>query len=473
MSLRVNLKLKLSKIIKRITVKYNTFEKATYDEYLIASLVLRSKSEDEAFKYIDEITGAGSLNPHFKRLYEDISSFSKEQLERIMENSMFPVLKIDDSNRYDYYPQLNISVFQKRIYEGDIAERKNLAELLYIKEEIIDLKVQNVKALDKPEPYYVEFANDGNIAVRLLDKNVSIPSELFESLLTIELDSIAKYKGTVHNKVDGAGWNILNNSVVNNLFSTNNFYYDDNGDHLFIRNENIRRTEVAKMSGLYIYRESVIPYEGNIKLCEKVLDVISRNNNFSMFKPQLFVKLLRNIEDYKSVEYINSYFAATAASREIAMLVIELLKRGVLSGWGVKVLDGIMKHCSKDEYSLVYRANPNVGFTINQLILVDRNLLTEAHRKEVDDYYANLNKMKATIRDITGEITVSGLRENVKKLTSDEQTKRFSKLCNGLIGHVNKDLENAGLNETEQWLKEALELRELGTVMKRKLEKIS
>ena len=225
MSLRVNLKLKLSKIIKRITVKYNTFEKATYDEYLIASLVLRSKSEDEAFKYIDEITGAGSLNPHFKRLYEDISSFSKEQLERIMENSMFPVLKIDDSNRYDYYPQLNISVFQKRIYEGDIAERKNLAELLYIKEEIIDLKVQNVKALDKPEPYYVEFANDGNIAVRLLDKNVSIPSELFESLLTIELDSIAKYKGTVHNKVDGAGWNILNNSVVNNLFSTNNFIW--------------------------------------------------------------------------------------------------------------------------------------------------------------------------------------------------------------------------------------------------------
>ncbi len=49
-----------------------------------------------------------------------------------------------------------------------------------------------------------------------------------------------------------------------------------------------------------------------------------------------------------------------------------------------------MKYCSKDEYSLVYRANPGVGFTINQLILVDRNLLTEAHRKEVDDYYAIL-----------------------------------------------------------------------------------
>ena len=134
MSLRVNLKLKLSKVIKKITVKYNTFEKAAYDEYLIASLVLHSKSEDEAFKYIDEITGAGSLNPHFKKLYKDISAFSKEQLERIMANSMFPVLKIDDRNRYDYYPQLNISVFNKRIYDGDIAERRNLSELLYIKD---------------------------------------------------------------------------------------------------------------------------------------------------------------------------------------------------------------------------------------------------------------------------------------------------------------------------------------------------
>lgn len=469
MSLRVNLKLKLSKIIKRITVKYNTFEKATYDEYLIASIVLRSKSEDEAFKYIDEITGAGSLNPHFKRLYEDISSFSKEQLERIMENSMFPVLKIDDSNRYDYYPQLNISVFQKRIYEGDIAERNNLAELLYIKEEIIDLKVQNVKALDKPEPYYVEFSNDGNIAVSLLGKNVNIPSELFESLLTIELDSIAKYKGTVHNKVDGTGWNILNNSVVNNLFSTNNFYYDDNGDHLFIRNENIRRTEVAKMSGLYIYRESVIPYEGNIKLCEKVLDVISRNNNFSMFKPQLFVKLLRNIEDYKAVEYINSYLINIFNSKEIAMLAIQLLRKGVLDGWEATVLNKILKCCSKEEYSLIYRANSNVDFTINQLICVDKNLLTEEHKKQVDEYYANLNKMKTTIREIIGEVTVKGLRENVKKLTADDKTKRFSKLCNNLIGHVSKDLDTVGLNETEQWLKDALELKELSIEMQRRL----
>lgn len=469
MSLRVNLKLKLSKIVKRITVKYNTFEKATYDEYLIASLVLRSKSEDEAYGYIDEITGSGSLNSHFKRLYKEIASLSKEQLEKIMENSMFPVLKIDDSNRYDYYPQLNVSVFQKRIYEGDVAERKNLPELLYIKEKIIDLKVQDMRTLDKPEPYFIEFGDDGNIAIRLLDKNMKIDSSLFESLLTIDLDSIGKYTGTIHNKADGVGWNTLNNSVVNNLFSTNNFYYDENGDHLMIRNENVRRTEVAKMSGLYIYRESTLIYDGNVKLCEKVLSIISEKRNFAMFKPQLFVKLLKNIADYNAVEYINSYLINISDSKEIAMLAIQLLRKGILDGWEATVLNKILKCCSKEEYSLIYHANSNVDFTINQLICVDKNLLTEEHKKQVDEYYANLNKMKMTIREIIGEVTVKGLRENVKKLTADDKTKRFSKLCNNLIGHVSKDLDTVGLNETEQWLKDALELKELSIEMQRRL----
>ena len=39
-------KLKLSKQRKKITIKYNTFEKATYDEYLVCALALRTLSEE-------------------------------------------------------------------------------------------------------------------------------------------------------------------------------------------------------------------------------------------------------------------------------------------------------------------------------------------------------------------------------------------------------------------------------------------
>ncbi len=469
MSLRVNLKLKLSKTVKKITVKYNTFEKATYDQYLITSLILRSASKQEAFAYIDDITGVGSLNAHFKRLYEEISILKTEQQEKILQNSMYPILKIDDSNRYDFYPQLNVSVFHDRVYDGDIAKRENLQDLLYIKEDILDLQVNDMKISEKPEPYNVEFGNNGSICVTMRDKKVNIDSALFESVLDVELDSISKYEGTIHNGVDGAGWSILNNSTVNNLFSNNNYFYDAQGDHLQIRNENIRKTEIAKMSGLYIYRESLISYDKNDKLCEKVLDVVCQNYAFSVFKPQFFVKLLQNLDEHNAVEFLNLYFDNKCDTKEMELFVVQLLKKGYLIGWSAVVLKAVLKHCTKEEYSLLYRANLNIGFSINQLIAVDKGLLNAEHKKQVEDYYTNLNSMKATIKDITGDITVSGLRENVKKLTSDEKTKRFSKLCNNLIGHVSKGLETAGWAETEQWLKDALELKELAVDMRRRL----
>jgi hypothetical protein len=158
MSLQVSLKLKLSKQIKKIKVKYNTFEKATYDEYLMASLALRSfesipktsaigrlfdslggfKKQDErdqlVFEYIEDITGEGSLNAHFKNIYNRLKSFSKEQLNKIMESSMIPTLKIDEKKRYEYYPQLNISIFERKIYQGDLGEYSDLQEIIMIQE---------------------------------------------------------------------------------------------------------------------------------------------------------------------------------------------------------------------------------------------------------------------------------------------------------------------------------------------------
>ena len=61
---QINLKLSLRKIKYIIKVSYNTFEKATYDQYLMASLALRSKDEQSAYHYIADIPGAGSLNAH-------------------------------------------------------------------------------------------------------------------------------------------------------------------------------------------------------------------------------------------------------------------------------------------------------------------------------------------------------------------------------------------------------------------------
>ena len=161
MSLQVSLKLKLSKQIKKIKVKYNTFEKATYDEYLICSLALRTANdknqEKTVFEYIDDITGEGSLNKHFINIYARVKTFSEEQLSKIMANSMIPSLKLDEKNRYEYYPQLNVSVFNKKIYHGDLGAYTNLTQIIMINEEIFVMSVEKVREDTKPEQYSVNF----------------------------------------------------------------------------------------------------------------------------------------------------------------------------------------------------------------------------------------------------------------------------------------------------------------------------
>ena len=156
MSLQVNLKLKLVRIPKTICVKYNTYERATYDQYLVASIALRTHRDQKvAEKYIDEITGAGSLNGHFKSLYQSVSKFTEEQLQNIMSNSMFPVLKVDKNNSYLYYPQINISVFRNKVYSGDFGEYSNVCDYLMIHEEIIEKNVECKKEVSTPDPYFV------------------------------------------------------------------------------------------------------------------------------------------------------------------------------------------------------------------------------------------------------------------------------------------------------------------------------
>lgn len=56
-----------------------------------------------------------------------------------------------------------------------------------------------------------------------------------------------------------------------------------------------------------------------------------------------------------------------------------------------------------------------------------------------------------------------------KKLESDDITKRFSKLCNQLIGHVQKGLNSVDTITLEKWLQDALELKELSIHIERKI----
>ena len=472
MSLQVSLKLKLSKQIKKIKVKYNTFEKATYDEYLICSLALRTLNDTNqdktVFDYIDDVTGEGSLNKHFRNIYARVKTFSAEQLSKIMANSMIPTLKIDEKNRYEYYPQLNVSVFNKKIYQGDLGIYNNLPQIIMINEEIIDMSIETIKDDTKPEQYSVTFDEKENVRVRLLNDYLPIDNEIFEESLCLDLGNINSYQGKIHDNVDGNGWRVLNNSALNNLFSNRNYYYD-NGDHFFIRNDSVRKTIISKVHGLYIYKEDILSYQGNAILCDKVIDFLLENKTIGEFKPKSILFMLKYVSDKKAQKVVNSLLLKKE-EKEIALYGLDLMERGLVNGWLVTVTKTFLKYASGYQLNLIYQANAELNYTIEQLIQIDADLLQFEHKMQVKKYNEDLEAKRKTIREITGDITTKGLREKAKALESDEITKKFSKLCNRLIGHVNEGLDDVSLTTLEQWHKDALELKEISILIQRKLE---
>lgn len=455
---QINLKLRLSKIKYGIKVSYNTFEKATFDQFLMASVALRSESYEDAKTYIDNITGSGSLNAHFKQLYEKASRLDKNQLADIMNNSMYPILKIDKSNSYDYYPELNVSVFNNRVYQGDFGKYEDLIERLYIQEKVIESEVFVKSNKATAEPYSVKF-EDSKILVKITEEWIHLDASVFEEIFDNDLNQINKVGSDIHEGADGAGWYALTNAVINNMYSGNNFFYD-NGDHCLIRNDDVRKTIISRIAGMFIYREEVIPYLDNQELCEKVLGILVNNKSINEFKTRSLVTLLTFSNDLLAQSIIN-YILTRKDSKELALMGIELLVRGVEKNWEDEALKTFMDYADSSKYSLIYRANPKLISDIQTLSMINPDFLIPAHKKEVEEYKKDREAKITTIQGMIGEITTSGIREKSKQIASNDGTKRFSKLANKYIGHSKIDFENATQKELDKYLKEIAEMYDL------------
>lgn len=467
---QINLKLSLRKIKYIIKVSYNTFEKATYDQYLMASLALRSKDEPSANQYIDDITGSGSLNAHFKKLYESASKLSEKELKDIMSNSMYPMLKIDKNNSYDYYPELDVSVFNNKLYKGDFGKYEDLIQRLYIQEEVIESELIEKRNNANPEPYSVKFEDD-KIFVKIAEEWVDLPEEIFQEVFENSVSSIKKVESKIHNSADGSGWYALTNAVINNMYASNNYFYDD-GDHCLIRNDDVRKTIISQLAGFYIYKEEIIPYTGNKDLCERVLDILTQNKSINEFKTRSLITLLTYADDLIAQSVIN-YILARKDSKELALMGVDLLVRGIEKNWENEALKSFMTYADSSKYSLIYKANPRLVKDIQMLSMINPDFLTPTHKKQIEEYKKDIKAKIESIQSMIGEITTSGMREEAKKLKANEQTKRFSKLANKYIGHSKIAFEQATQSELDKYLKEIAEMYDLMKELKKQLVKES
>lgn len=458
MSLQVKVKLNLTKIKKSIVVKYNTFEKATFDQYLCASIALRAKSVEEIDNYIDDITGNGSLNVYFKRMCEETQKLSTEQLQAIMESSLYPILKIDSSNRYEFYPELNISVFDGQVYQGDFGTYEDVIERLQISETIIEKNIQENKTVTSPEPYLVSFDND-EISVEIQNTWIKIEQKLFIKLFINEVGDISKkyQPGMIHNGVDGNDWNVFTMSAVNNLFSNKNYFYE-NGDHYKIRNDCLVKTVVSQIAGFYIYREENIPYQDNQNLCDKSIEVLMAAHTINEIKTRLLLQIIENADVLKAQEVIN-YILRIKDSKEITQFGIRLLQNGVERGWNEHALQSFIANSNEPSIlNLVYQANPKLDYQIEQLLQINPDLLSKLHKKQLDDFKNDREGKIDLINKLIGEVTNSGMREKVKSMRRNDNTQRFKKLSNDLQGHNKVDIkEITDMKELNQWQDNAME----------------
>lgn len=465
---QINLKLSLKKIKNIIKVSYNTFGKATYDQYLMASLALRSKDELSAYQYIDDITGSGSLNAHFKQLYDKAHKLDENQLKNIMGNSMYPMLKIDKSNSYDYYPELNVSVFNNKLYERDFGKYEDLIQRLYIQEEVIESEIIEKRNNANPEPYSVRFEDD-KILVKIAEEWVNLPTEIFQKIFVNDLTSIKKVESEIHNVADGSGWYALTNAVINNMYSSNNYFYD-NGDHCLIRNDDVRKTIISQLAGFYIYKEEIIPYAGNKDLCEKVLNLLLENKSINEFKTRSVITLLTYSDDLIAQNVIN-YILARKDSKELALMGIELLVRGIEKNWENDALKSFMTYADSSKYSLIYKANPRLVEDIQMLSMVNPDFLTPTHKKKVEEYKQNRQAIIDSIQKMVGEIATSGMREKTKQLKSTDKTRRFHKLIQRYDAHSKIDYNQATLKDLEKYSKGITELYDLMKELQNEIDK--
>ena len=260
MEIRARVALSLPSTLYKITLKYDTFEKATYDSYLMASLVANSKNKTEAYKYIDEITGKGSLNSHFKKLYDQISAFTSEQINSLLTDSLFPITVVDQKHHFKYYPMFKATRMDNKVFDGNlISDEEKLKSLIMPKGK--DIKFLNLEYVEEPatiklDNYNAIFSND-EIKVDLDNgQYYSISKEDFNEVHANDVINLGRYLGKVETSITEGSWNVLAKNVVDTFDKTAFTYCDSDNIHSTLLPNCIKTTEIIKIFDLFFYKET-------------------------------------------------------------------------------------------------------------------------------------------------------------------------------------------------------------------------
>jgi len=469
--MKVKVRINLPKANNTLMLRYNTFAKAPYDKYFIASLIKNFKDQSSAFDLIDEMTGKGSLNEHYKTLYDEIKNLTESEIEVILKNSLYPIQK-NVQYRYIYIPMLDISKFEGRIYKGNIA-RDDLFPRSFVEEggTYVTHNFSEQDPEDKIDTYIANLTNE-KIEIIVDNEPFAISQEDFQKIIVREDIDLGGYEGSISGNIEGNDWIQLSKLSLNNILAAKD-YYLENGDHMAIYLDFVKMSSIAYSWGIHWLKEKTFKYDNpeNQKICETVVNILMESGRINEFKTKSILDILKNINRDKQQEIIN-FILKRKDSKELTMVAFKLIEKGYEKGWNEETFKALYKFRENIKQLLyLYSIDKEFAYSIEDLLEIykfDKTALIEKHKIQVNNYYNDCNRIKDSISKMAGEIINSAIRENIGKMQMGDNEKKFKNFINKYMAHNKMDIEDKNLNQLKQLLEKYSEGYELYKIVNEK-----
>ena len=451
MEIKARVALSLPNTFYKIMLRYDTYQKATYDSYLVASLIRNSKNQKEAFEYIEEVCGQGSLNAHFKRLYEEISGFTENQIDGIIENSLYPVTMMV-SDHFKYYEMFNASRFRNKVFEGNLYDNQEMLKQIMMPRDgnssFLDISFESEPGTTKRDVYDAIFSEE-SILVDLDDnKYLPISKEEFDKVYEGQSMNISAYPCKISNEITRGQWNALSQTVLDAMLKER-FIFKDKDENLgSIFNEYIKVTSVINVFGIYFFKETKYDFiKNNATRCEEAVEQLLSNGWINEYKTRSLVRLLSAVSD-ETAKKVVEYVLNRKDSKELAEVGLTLVKNGFEKGWSKEALLSMKKFATPIHINYLYNIDNSLGYSIDELLQVDKNALSEADAIKVRAYIAERDNMIDQMNKMVGEIMNSGVREKMKSLkTKDSVYKQLNDFIKESSAHLKKDYSTMSLEQ--------------------------
>ena len=451
MEIKARVALSLPNTFYKVMLRYDTYQKATYDSYLVASLIKHSKNQKEAFDYIEEVCGQGSLNAHFKRLYEEISEFTESQINGIIENSLYPVTMMV-SDHFKFYEMFNASRFRNKVFEGNLFDNQELLkQVMMPKDEnstFLDISFESEPGTTKRDVYDAIFSEE-RIVVNLDDnKFLPISKEEFDKVYEGQSMNISAYPCKITNEITGGQWNALSQTVLDAMLKER-FIYKDKDDNLAsIFNEYIKVSNIINVFGIYFFKETKYDFvKSNAARCEEAIEQLLSNGWINEYKTRSLVRMLLAVSD-ETAKKVVEYVLKRKDSKELAEVGLSLIKSGFEKGWSKEALLSMKKFATPIYINYLYRIDNSLGYSIDELLQVDKNVLIEIDAMKVKDYITKQENMIDQMNKMVGEIMNSAVREKMKSLkTKDSVYKQLNDFIKESSAHLKKDYDSMNLEQ--------------------------